>query len=61
MNKAESLSDNLRLRLMGRPCKALPTVIATEAIADEEVLDTLLSFVYHGDDPLRWRASAHHS
>lgn len=56
MNKAESLSDNLRLRLMGRPCKALPTVIATEAIADEEVLDTLLSFVYHGDDPLRWRA-----
>ena len=57
MNNAESLTDNLRLRLMERPCKALPAAIATEAIADEKVLDTLLSFVYHGDDPLRWRAA----
>ena len=57
MNNAESLTDNLRLRLMERPCKALPAAIAAEAIADEKVLDTLLSFVYHGDDPLRWRAA----
>ena len=57
MSNSESLSDSLRLRLLGRPCKALPAAIAAEAIADEKVLDTLLSFVYHGDDPLRWRAA----
>lgn len=57
MSNAESPIDSLRLRLMGRPCKALPTTIAAEAIADEKMLDTLLSFVYHGDGPLRWRAA----
>lgn len=57
MSNAKSLNNNLRLRLMDRPCKALPATIAAEAIADEKVLNALLSFVYHGDDPLRWRAA----
>ncbi len=57
MQSAEALYHCLRLRLMDKPCKALPMAIAAEAIADEKVLDALLSFVYHGDDPLRWRAA----
>ena len=57
MNNAESLTDSLRLRLMGRPCKTLITTIAAEAVADKMVLAALLSFLYDEEDSLRWRAA----
>ena len=57
MNHIESLTNELHCRLLGRPCKTLPTTIAAEAITDKTTLDTLFTFIYNGDDPLRWRAA----
>ena len=57
MNNAESLTDNLRLRLMSRPSKTLITTIAAEAMADKMILDALLSFLREREDSLRWRAA----
>ena len=51
------MTDELHHRLLGRPCKALPTTIAAEAITNKVVLEILFSFIYNGEDPLRWRAA----
>ena len=57
MNPPESLHESLRLRLSARPSKTLITTIAAESMADEKVLDALLSFLHNGKDSLRWRAA----
>ena len=49
--------DALRDRLSGRPCKALTLAVASEAVADATVLDSLFRCVYKGDERLRWRAA----
>lgn len=49
--------DALRDRLSGRPCKALTLAVASEAVADAAVLDSLFRCVYEGDERLRWRAA----
>ena len=57
INHTGSLTDELHHRLLGRPCKALPTTIAAEAITNKVVLEILFSFIYNGEEPLRWRAA----
>lgn len=49
--------DALRDRLSGRPSKALTLTVASEAVADGAVLDSLFRCVYKGDERLRWRAA----
>ena len=57
MNPPKSLHESLHLRLSARPSKTLITTIAAESMADEKVLDALLSFLHNGKDSLRWRAA----
>lgn len=49
--------DALRDRLSGRPCKALTLAVASEAVADADVLNGLFLCVYDGDAQLQWRAA----
>ena len=49
--------DTLRDRLSGRPSKALTLTVASQAVADGAVLDSLFRCVYKGDERLRWRAA----
>ncbi len=57
MDGARDIQENLHTRLSGRPSKELTLVVSREALADEEVLKVLLTLLYEGDDPVRWRAA----
>lgn len=57
MNGPRDMQMDLRTRLTGRPSKEQTLTLAREALADAEVLKALLSLLYEGDDPVRWRAA----
>ena len=57
MDSALSLIDHLQQRLQARPSKALATTLATEAMTNHKTLEILFSFIYDGDNSLRWRAA----
>ncbi len=57
MNVAKDIREGLYIRLSGHPSKELILAVSREALADSEVLKALLTLLYEGDNPARWRSA----
>lgn len=52
-----SFVGNLQERLSGKLSKEQALIIAHEAMADAQLLETLFYYIYNKDERLRWRAA----